>query len=551
MTNPFDQFDEVAQPNAFDQFDAVAQAPPAQDDWMPTEANLAIQQPVKPERSGWDIAEGLGETALTIGTGATTGALGFAIGSVEGAIGELLGSIERGQGVEVAKRYADALTNTPETPEGMAMVKAIGDKLGVLPPVLGTPALGTVAAVGSNALTKLKSSIPKRSIPKDIMKTPAGKKALLKREIAEGNPNIETITKALNSEGDIITNKASKSALNTIGDSTVNKELISVLERLDPASKKQVSKMLDNITNKKKFPDLDTRPSHVMGESIGNRARAVAIKNKEAGKRIGSIAKSLKGKDVNIQSPVNDFFNSLTDLGVTYKRGGDGWITPDFSRSKFVGGNQKDMAVLINDLASGDINFHQAHKLKQTIRDNVDFDKGGAGQIKGDSQKLLRDLSGGIDSVLDGQSTAYKKANDTFAKTVKLKDDWQKNAGKDIDLFDDISPESLALKGRRMSSNAASGPEFKKLIADTDAVLKDLNVNFKDNVHSLNFVVNKLDDLFKVTPETSIQGVMERGIDASFSPMAAAKQGAQTVKGVLSASDAKKIASLKELMKTK
>ena len=64
-------------------------------------------------------------------------------------------------------------------------------------------------------------------------------------------------------------------------------------------------------------------------------------------------------------------------------------------------------------------------------------------------------------------------------------------------------------------------------------------------------MVNKLDDLFKVTPETSIQGVIERGVDASFSPMAAAKQGVETVKSVFSASDAKKIASLKELMKTK
>ena len=73
----------------------------------------------------------------------------------------------------------------------------------------------------------------------------------------------------------------------------------------------------------------------------------------------------------------------------------------------------------------------------------------------------------------------------------------------------------------------------------------------KDNIHSLNFVVNRLDDLFKVTPETSIQGVIERGVDASFSPMAAARQGIYSVKGALSASDAKKIAALKELMKTK
>ena len=48
-----------------------------------------------------------------------------------------------------------------------------------------------------------------------------------------------------------------------------------------------------------------------------------------------------------------------------------------------------------------------------------------------------------------------------------------------------------------------------------------------------------------------MQGSIERGVDASFSPMAAARQGAKTVKDVFSASDAKKIAALKELMNTK
>jgi len=102
-----------------------------------------------------------------------------------------------------------------------------------------------------------------------------------------------------------------------------------------------------------------------------------------------------------------------------------------------------------------------------------------------------------------------------------------------------------------LSSNAQSRTAIKQTIANSDEVLKGLVVNFKDNIHSLNFVVNRLDVLFKVTPETSMEGVIERGVDASFSSMAAAKQGIETGKGVFSASDAKKIASLKELMNTK
>ena len=143
MANPFDQFDSVAQPNAFDQFDAVAQAPQQfNNEDVPRSEGVAFpadpNQPQKPESSLGDYAEGAAGALGTFITGGTTGAIGFGLGTIEGAVGELLGYIEKGQGVEVAKRYADILTNTPDTPEGMAMVKSIGDALGVLPPVLGS-----------------------------------------------------------------------------------------------------------------------------------------------------------------------------------------------------------------------------------------------------------------------------------------------------------------------------------------------------------------------------------------------------------------------------
>ena len=489
------------------------------------------------ERTISETVEGLREAALTTATGATSGALGFGAGTLTGIIGELTGRLKPGEGLEEAQALASKLTYAPKGEAGQEFVEDIGETLGVLPPVLGTTPIST-----------LKAAIPKRKIPKNIMKSPSMKKALLKREIAEGNPNIETLAKTLNSQGDIVTNKASRAALKTIGDTEKNRELISVVERLDPASKKQGIKMLDTITNKKKFPDIDARPSHVMGESIANRARAIATKNDQAGKRVGRIASTLKNKDVNIQSPVNDFFAELNGLGVTFKKGDDGWVTPDFSRSKFSGGSQKDMTVLVNDLLNPDTKFEASHKLKQDIRKNINFDKLGPNRMDRESQDLLKKLSSGIDDVLDTESASYKKANETFAKTIELKDKYQKLAGKDIDLFEDASKEALALKGRRISSNAQSGPEIRKTISDSDLVLKELGIEFKDNIHSLNFMVNRFDDLFKVTPETSAQGVIERGLDASFSPVAAARQGLETAKSALSASDAKKISALKKLM---
>lgn len=542
MTSDFNPDEFLASNDIFDPdaFLGITSSTSANNPDVPDGGQQSIAQP-KPERSIGETIEGLGETALSIGTGLTTGAMGGLIGAGQDIVDNLSGKPDR----KLRESYAASLTNTPESEAGKDQLKSITNTLGALPPVLG------VGLSPNASLSGLRAAIPKRKVPHNIMKSTAGKKALLKREIAQGNPNIDTLTKILNSKGDIVTNELSKKALKTIGESTPNKELISVLERLNPASKRQVSKMLDGITNKKKHPDLDFRPSDIVGDSVANRAKVIATKNNEAGKRIGSIAHSLKNKDVNIQEPVNNFINDLSDVGVTFTKGDDGWVTPDFSRSKFVGGSQKDMTVLVNDILSDNITFHKAHKLKQTIRDNVDFDKGGAGQIKGDSQMLLKRLSSGIDKILDYESTPYRKSNEVFAKTIKLKDDFQKMAGKDIDLFSDLSKEALANKVRRISSQAQSKTTIKKVLADSDVVLKDLGVNFKDDIHALNFVVNKLDDLFKITPETSMQGVIERGVDASFSPLAATRQGIESVKSVFSASDKKKIYALKELMNTK
>ena len=185
MTNAFDQFDNVSQPNAFDQFDDLAQAPierqqagagtptPGRpqtatiqdDDWMPTEANLAIQQPAKPERSGWDIAEGLGEVALTLGTGATTGALGFLGGSIEAAIGKLTGGLNEAEAIKLVQESAASGTNLPESEAGQEYVKAIGDTLGVLPPILGMSTMFRPKGLTGQAksiFAKSKSPLAKR-----------------------------------------------------------------------------------------------------------------------------------------------------------------------------------------------------------------------------------------------------------------------------------------------------------------------------------------------------------------------------------------------------
>ena len=498
-------------------------------DFIPTDENLAAPLPTQPETSFLDDAIGLGEAALTTVTGATGGALGFGLGAVEGIVGELTGRIPQGEGIKEAERLASELTFAPRTESGQSMVKNLGETLSVLPPVLGT-----------TPLNALKPLVTGQAITNRLLKSSRAKKQLLVNEIKKGNPNIELVTKALNESGDVITRPASKRAVKILGGDHVAQGTVAVIESMSPASKKILNKQLDNITRGRKEPLFGdaNRPSNVLGESILNRAIDIDKINAKAGKAIGNTASSLKDINVDIGGVNNNFLSGLNDLGVTFSKADDGWVTPDFSRSKFNGGSKQSMTVLINDLLDGSPSFDVAHKLKRTIRDNIDFESGtgGVGQVKGDSKQLLKSLSSGIDEILDSTSPKYKKANESFAKTIKLKNDFDKLMGKDIDLNDKVSASSiLGNKAMRVDSNAPSGVVINKLFTDADSVLGDFKIRYKDDIPSLRHITNKLNEAFKIAPPNSLKGnIISGGLDvaeaATGNPIALAKSAAKIAK---------------------
>lgn len=488
---------------------------------VPTVENLSAEQARVndlPERTLGETLEGAGESVLSLATGATSGALGFLAETPFAVTRQLTGQITPEEARQRVQSAASNLTFAPRSEAGKEFVGNIADTLGVLPPVVGTTPLNT-----------LKPLIQGKPITEKLLKSPLAKRRLLADEIRKGNPNIENVTKALNDAGEIITRPASKRAVSVLGGDDVAKGTVAVLDTMSKASKAQVNKMLDIIERGNKNPVFkdSNRPSDILGDSIANRAKAVSRQNKISSKAIGNAAESLKDVNVNISQPVSSFFNQLNELGVVFNRGDDGWVTPDFSRSKFVGGSQKDMTVLVNDLLNQTPDFKTAHKLKQLIRDNVDFDKGGTGQVKGGSEKTLKDLARGIDGVLDETSPVYKKANERFAKTIRLKEDFDKLAGKNIDIESDLSAKALGGKGMRLDSNAESRVHIEQTLLKADEVLKELGVTFKDDIPSLVHITGKLNEAFKLAPGGSLKGnIISGSLDAAeaiTSPIAAAR----------------------------
>lgn len=485
-----------------------------------------------------DQVIGAGEALLTTATGAALGAPAFIAGAIPDVIDQLAGNPDQ----KFRESFPAAVTFAPKTEAGQDIVKGISDVLGVLPPVLGTTPLNT-----------LRPLVTGKAITDRLLRNPRAKRALLADQIRKGNPNIELVTKALDASGEIITRPTSKRAVKVLGGDHVAKGTVSVLENMSAGSKARVNKMLNNIERGRKEPLFGdaNRPSDVLGQAGLDRANAVSKINKRAGLEIGRTAESLKDINVDIGKVNNEFLSGLNELGVTFSRGDDGWVTPDFSRSKFIGGSQKDMAVLVNDLLNRTPDFQTAHKLKRTIRDNIDFDKGGTGQITGDSQKLLRNLSSGIDDVLDSTSPKYKKANESFAKTIKLKNDYDKLVGKDIDIGENLSAEILGGKIMRLDSNAVSRTAIKKLLLNTDDVLGEFGIKFKDDIPSLVHITSKLNDAFKLAPAGSLKGnVISGGLDvaeAASGPIGAARVAAKKLSQIKDPDFNKKLRAFRSL----
>ena len=136
-----------------------------------------FEKPVQPmqntEESLTDKAIGVGESALSIGSGLTTGAAGGLLGTIEGiaqAVRE--GKIGEPEAQQIIQQRmaegAQAGTYMPRTETGQGIVKGVGEALGALPPVIAgfSPAQAAGASQALGATTQAARGLMPQPAPK-------------------------------------------------------------------------------------------------------------------------------------------------------------------------------------------------------------------------------------------------------------------------------------------------------------------------------------------------------------------------------------------------
>ncbi len=437
------------------------------------DGNISTAEPT--ERSFLEQAEGVGEAALTSLTGATTGAIGYGLGSVQDAIDKVTGGEDR----KLREQYADALTNTPESEAGQEYVKAIGDTLGVLPPVLGT-----APAVGANALRSTPIANTKRVIENitpdnvDARNASAAQTdlAIARDSQAQGLPVPISLTKGQR-EQDLPTQ--------TFERETAKSDLGQDLRQRFTEQNEQILQNVDSFIDQTGTNLPDSQSSTQTGSAVDRALRS----RSEADKR-----KINKAYDIADESPESSELVDLSGVGDYLDENSSGMssspimkvIEDEVNKQGYGSGK-----ILDGDFNIGDMTLKQSEQLRKTInkftKDNDATDIRVASQVKSLIDDATKDSGGKLYKRARKLRTDFAKKYERSEIIKKILANKRGSNDRQIPLeqiknkvVDSGSVDDLKQVKRLLTSYGDEGKQaFKEIQAQT---LKDLKSSITSNV---------------------------------------------------------------------
>ncbi len=511
-------------------------ATPISEDFIPTEEALAIPAPGLPKRTLGEQVIGAGEAALTLGTGATTGALGFLGGTIEGAVKELTGDIPRGEGLKLAQERASALTFDPKTEAGQDIVQGITEPLGSLPPVLGVGVTPQAALSGIKA-TRLSKS--KNNIISDISEAaPEHVKKSFDKKLGGDrfNPRIFGMVKEARKQG-------------------FDDSVTSLIANASAIDRRKMARMV-SIVEKGKGDAREkalVRTADVAGDALVKKIDFVKGNNKQAGKQLNRIAKGLKGKDVDITNPVNKFLVDLDELGVTFDDNGK----PRFEGSQIEGVTPAES--LINKIAlrlkrKPNPDALEAHQFKKFIDENIAFGRSSAEGLSGKTESVVKSLRKGVNESVSDISDTYRQANKQFSDTITALDELQDVAGRKLDFSGPNADKAAGVLLRSQTNNTKGRANLLTAIKNLEDTAQKYGGSFDDDILNLSIFSDELDAVFGSGARTSLRGeVGKAGVDAAIdisqltipgALVVGAKAGAKRLRGINEKNQLKAIKAL-------
>jgi hypothetical protein len=454
----------------FDGVDALAEVPTVGFD--PYEKPK--KKPKKPSTPLIEKAKGLGEAALSIGTGALLGGPLFVASTIE-QIGQSFldgtyGSQEEADRIyDHAQYMASTGTYSPRTQYGreiLSKVAEFGDALTPLTPL--SPAIAQQARLMRGASSG--KFLSDKLLPEN--KT--------KKRLIEGDPSADLaalkIEKNLLGLDSVKKDKKAKAAI----ENDFSMGIIQPIKNLDRDSKLKLRAMAEikklNVKNEMSYK----RPSDVIGGIVLDNFQEVRYENKRAGKALNEVVKTeLKGEKVDLSDIGDDFVDSLDELGVNITNDG-----LDFSNSaiSFIKPLQKPLndVFMEMDRVGESIDALGLHRLKRQIDNMVTYGSIEEG-LSGDTDRILKSLRTAINQTLKDNFPKYREANEVYSETIGIIDELQRLAGKKLNLDSPNAEKALGTLMKRLSGNAVSRVPIMDLNEDITRFIKSEKPLYKSS----------------------------------------------------------------------
>jgi hypothetical protein len=420
-----------------------------------------------------------------------------------------LSELITGQGVEQA---AKTVQNVQEKGVG----KAAGDRAFE---ITGDPLLSAIAETSPAIVTSL---VPLTK----IAKTQSALKAKLADQIKAGSTDKSLVNYMINGAGKLKTDKVAQETVKQGFDQGV----ISAVKGATQVDRAKMSTMVDVMQKGKgnSLYALKNRPSDVAGNSLLDRVKYIKDINRTAGKQIDEVAKTLKGKTADFDTPVNNFLNNLDEMGIKL----DKRLRPNFKGSDVEGlaAPQSAIANITKRLSSGrkgvQPDAHEMHRMKRFIDENVTYGKAGEG-LTGKTERILKKLRVDLDDALDSKFPEYNKVNTTYSDTIGALDGLQDVAGRKLDLFGPNADKATGTLLRRMMSNVQSRVNLVDAVDGLEDISKKYGATFNDDIATQMLFADELDNVFGPVARTSLAGEAAKG----FKKGAEAVSGQRTIAG--------------------
>jgi len=320
--------------------------------------------------------------------------------------------------------------------------------------------------------------------------------------------------------------------------------VIAAIKGSSGPDKRAMLRMVDIMEKGKKNArfGMVNRPSDIAGDSLMKRFTIVKNANQDAGKQLDRVAKTLKGKTVNVGDPVNSFMDDLADMGITVSDDLDAGLKLNFQGSDIEGldGPMRVINQVFSRLKGVRApDAFSAHRMKRFIDEQVTYGKNAEG-LAGKAESILKKLRRNLDSELDQTFPAYDKVNTEYAETINVLDAMQDVAGRKMDLTGTSAEQAIGQLMRRLMSNAQSRVKLLDTVNDLEAMAVKHGGKFDDDLLTQVLFVDELDSVFGPAARTSFQGqisqAVERAATATVSPTAAAisaaGKGAERLRGI-------------------